>query len=90
MVEIPRAAPAVQIPVVVPRDLTTDELIYRVLADRTTACLLIGVLTRQADDGTLDPQVRNECYQLARVLLPRSGSFQDRSRGAVPGPDLDR
>lgn len=75
VVEIPRTAPTVQIPVVVPRDLTSDELIYRVLADRPTACLLIGVLTRQADDGTLDPQVRNECYQLARVLLPHPGRY---------------
>lgn len=75
MVEIPRAAPAVQVPVVVPRDLTSDELIYRVLGDPPTASLLVGVLTRQADDGTLDPQVRNECYQLARVLLPRPGTY---------------
>ena len=75
VVEIPRVSPAVQIPVIVPRDLRTSELVAAVLADRDALRLLLDKLTYQARNRTLDRTVRSDCYELARVLLPNATRY---------------
>ena len=75
VVEIPRVSPAVQIPVIVPRDLRTSELVAAVLADRLALQLVLDKLTYQARNGTLDRAVRADAQALARVLLPNATRY---------------
>lgn len=75
VVEVPRASPAVRIPVIVPRDLRTSELVSAVLADRLALQLVLDELTRQARKGTLDRTVRADAQALARVLLPNASRY---------------
>lgn len=75
VVEVPRVSPAVQVPVIVPRDLRTSELVAGVLADRDALRLVLDRITRQARDRTLDRGVRSDCLELARVLLPNASRY---------------
>lgn len=75
VVEVPRVSPAVQIPVIVPRELSTAELATAVLADRHALQLVLGGLTHQARNRTLDRAVRADCLELARVLLPNASRY---------------
>lgn len=75
VVEIPRVTPAVRVPMVVPRELNSEELVYRMLGDSFALRVLVGTLTRQARDKKLDRKVRDECYELARVLLPNASRY---------------
>jgi len=60
---------------VVPRELNSEELVYRMLGDSFALRILVGTLTRQARDKKLDRKVRDECYELARVLLPNASRY---------------
>jgi hypothetical protein len=75
VVEVPRASPAVRVPVLVPRELTPDELIAQILADPNTLRRLVWSLTGQARTKKLERQVRQDCYELARVLLPHASKY---------------
>ena len=75
VVEVPRASPAVRAPVLVPRELTPEELVGQVLADPHTVRRLLWSLTAQARDKKLDRKVREDCHELARVLLPNASRY---------------
>jgi hypothetical protein len=75
VVEIPRISPAVRVPMLVPRDLTRDELVHQMLGDSLAVQILLKVLTAQAREKKLDRKVREECYELARVLLPNASRY---------------
>lgn len=74
VVEVPRATPTVQVPVIVPRDLTSNELAVQALDNPQALRFLLQQLTEQASKKKLDKSVRTEALALARVLLPGDAS----------------
>lgn len=75
VVEVPRATPSVRVPMMVPRDLTSEELVYRMLGDPLALHMLLRVLIGQARDKTLHRKARDDCFELARVLLPNASRY---------------
>lgn len=79
VVEVPRRAPVLIKPLIVPRPMTSAEAAQRVLIDTDALGQVLRALTVRARNGELAPDLAAEAHELARAIGTQTPTVQGSS-----------